>query len=55
MMDERDELIGCSEKKSRGALLLATLEGFDPEYVAELERNQQHQPSMQERKPVTTP
>ncbi len=55
MTDKRDEPISCSEQPSRGALLLATLDGFDPEYVAELERNQQHQPSMQERKPITTP
>jgi len=44
MTDKRDELISCSEQPLRGALLLAALDGFDPEYVTELER-----------KPITAP
>lgn len=44
MTDKRGEPISCSEQPSRGALLLAALDGFDPEYVAELER-----------KPITAP
>lgn len=44
MAGKRDEPISCSEQPSRGALLLAALDGFDPEYVTELER-----------KPITAP